>query len=122
MREITIRPILAELNGLSFDSCSRCLVVANECVDQIFMRALCGRVIDSKCALFAAWGIDCKSWENLMDDLIVERLSSEALHSDFTLTTTSHPGETLQDAIDFVLAFSCEETETSQKIIVKVLS
>ncbi|WP_424983702.1 DUF7684 family protein [Maritalea sp. S77] len=115
MKEFNIRPNFTELNTLSIDRGSKCLVVAGEQVDQAFMHALCSLVIDAECALFAVWGVDCTSWEDVMDDLIVERLSNEVSHSGYTLTTTSHPEETLQDAIDFVSVFSCGDTKKCQK-------
>jgi hypothetical protein len=54
--------------------------------------------------LFCAVGRDCEMWEEVMDELCVGDGSNPVL-----IPTTSHPGESLEDVIEFAQQFVVED-------------
>ncbi len=61
--------------------------------------------LDQGVELFSVVGRDCELWEEAMDDLVVGGLESTRY-----ITTTSHPGENVDDVMEFATAFN---TKTS---------
>ena len=57
-------------------------------------------LLDEGYELFCAVGEDCELWEEVMDDIAVGDGSAPRY-----ITTTSHPGETENDVIDFAKMF-----------------
>jgi len=62
-------------------------------------------LIERRIALFCVVGVDCERWEEAMDELVV------GPHGEYTwhVTTTSHPGETLADVLEFAEMFHLDE-------------
>jgi hypothetical protein len=58
------------------------------------------RLIDQKTDLFVVVGVDCEGWEDAMDWLCVDLVTSGAAPEAFC-NTTSHPDETEQAVIEF---------------------
>ena len=61
-------------------------------------------LIESKIELFCAVGIDAQSWEDALDWLCVDIGSIDGPD----ITTTSHPGETEDDVVEFARQFFTE--------------
>jgi hypothetical protein len=58
-------------------------------------------VLDEGYELFCVVGVDCELWEEAMDEIAVGD-GSDPRH----ITTTSHPGETENDVIEFAKMFT----------------
>jgi hypothetical protein len=61
-------------------------------------------LISEPIALFCVVGQDCRMWEDAMDDLCV----GDGSHPVF-IPTTSHPGETTEDVVEFARLFSIDD-------------
>ena len=62
--------------------------------------ALLQELIENKIELFCAVGVDCEDWEDAMDCICVE-LDANGIIPGAFCTTTSHPNESVDDAIQF---------------------
>ena len=62
-------------------------------------------LLDEGYELFCVVGVDCELWEEVMDEIAVGDGSDPRY-----LTTTSHPGETENDVIEFAKMFSVSNT------------
>ena len=62
-------------------------------------------LIARKIGLFCAVGHDCELWEEAMDELVVGPNGEDTWH----VTTTSHPGETTAEVVDFAKMFHLDE-------------
>jgi len=65
------------------------------------LRSLIARKIE----LFCAVGCECELWEDVMDALVVGPTGEGTWH----VTTTSHPGETVAQAVEFAEIFQLDE-------------
>ena len=65
-------------------------------------------LIESGIELFCAVGIDCEKWEEAMDWICVE-LDANNINPGVCCTTTSHPDESIEDAIFFAENWSGEK-------------
>jgi len=57
--------------------------------------------LDQGCELFCVVGKDCELWENVMDELAIGNGENSKY-----ITTTSHPGESVKDVIEFANNFT----------------
>jgi hypothetical protein len=62
-------------------------------------------LIARRIGLFCAVGHECERWEEMMDELVVGPTGECVWH----VTTTSHPGETTSEVIEFARAFRLDE-------------
>jgi hypothetical protein len=90
--------------GLELPSEHFCLLLVGDAsgASDDAIQGLAGRAIDDGCAYLCAWGPDCGRVHAMFDMVLAERdvagTSPNALH----VMTTSHEGETLEDAIEFL--------------------
>ena len=63
--------------------------------------ALLHELLQSKIELFCAVGVDARSWEDALDWLFVMDYSDDT----YSLLTTAHPDESLEDVIEFAQSF-----------------
>ncbi|MCB4366617.1 hypothetical protein KIH07_23020 [Hydrogenophaga taeniospiralis] len=61
-------------------------------------------LIESQIELFCALGVDAEKWEDALDWMCMGADGSEATF----ITTTSHPGESEAEVIEFARSFSTE--------------
>ncbi|MCC6670903.1 MAG: hypothetical protein IT458_07575 [Planctomycetes bacterium] len=54
-------------------------------------------LIERRIELFCAVGQDCELWEEIMDELVVGPKGACPWH----VTTTSHPGESVEQVVEF---------------------
>ncbi|WP_410210911.1 hypothetical protein [Aquirhabdus sp.] len=62
-------------------------------------------LLEQRIKLFSIVGIECTEWEEAMDWLCID-LNLKNKSEDFFCVTTSHPGEELNDVIEFVNTYS----------------
>ena len=67
--------------------------------------AMLQSLIDRRIELFCAVGEDCELWEEIMDELVVGPDGK----GKWTVTTTSHPGESVAEVIEFASQFILDE-------------
>ena len=63
-------------------------------------------LIDRRVVLFCAVGQDCERWEEAMDELVVGPNGD----GDRLVTTTSHPGESVAEVIEFATQWHLDES------------
>jgi hypothetical protein len=66
--------------------------------------ALLRKFVEDKIELFCAVGVDATNWEDALDWLCI---GSEGKGIHF-ITTTSHPGESVEEVISFAEFWPCE--------------
>jgi hypothetical protein len=62
-------------------------------------------LIARKIVLFCAVGVECALWEDVMDELVVGPTGDGEHH----VTTTSHPGESLAEVVEFARSWAGDE-------------
>lgn len=79
------------------------VLVSNQGYDPRYddvLRDLVARRIE----LFCAVGVECELWEEVMDELLVGPRGDYEHH----VTTTSHPGESVAEVVEFARGFALD--------------
>lgn len=78
--------------------------------------ALLNRLIDEKILLFCAVGNDCELWHDIMDEFF----AGDREEREFSLITTWHTDETLQEVIEFAKDFEIERIDNEKVEIIEI--
>lgn len=89
---------LPALDGLST---FKAIVVIEAESSQLWQWDVCRWLVASGCRYMLAWGRDCASWEEAVDDASLERFDYEDVPQDQSVLTTSHEDEELGEAFWF---------------------
>ena len=75
--------------------------------------ALLSSLIDRPIELFCAVGKDCELWEEAMDELVVGPDGAGPRH----VTTTSHPGESVEQVVEFASQWRLDDGPSDVELI-----
>ena len=59
-------------------------------------------ILEDRIDLFCALGHDCRMWEDVMDETIVEPGATKPINQ---IVTTSHPGESIEEVRQYAIGF-----------------
>lgn len=76
-------------------------------------KSLLSSLIDRRIELFCAVGKDCRLWEDVMDELVVGPDGASPWH----VTTTSHPGESVAEVVEFASVWHVEDGPPEVEVI-----
>jgi hypothetical protein len=97
----------------------RCVVLVSDADYAEEHRPVLRRLLDEGIELFCTVGRDCERWEDAMDRLCVELDVSGERPGAFCLTT-SHPGESVEEVIEFARSWNLHEDRECEVRVVEV--
>ena len=79
----------------------KAIIVIEEPVSQGWQSAVSKWLVDSGCLYMMAWGIDCSSWNDSVDEANLERFNYAEIPDDKFIMTTWHENDSLEEVIEF---------------------
>ncbi len=99
----------------------RAVIVVEQSSDETWRNAVSDWLVESGCLYAVCWGRDCVVWEDSVDWARVV-VSGEGVSDDRFVMTTSHPEETLAEALWFAAFCASHPTVTlDQTIMIHVV-
>jgi len=96
----------------------KCLILVTEKVTGPWQRLVSEWLVASGCLYMMAWGVNCSSWDDIVDIANLENFDFGDIPDDKSVVTTWHSDEPLEDVIRFAKFSAHHPTVDLEELVV----
>lgn len=112
--QITDKGNLPDINYLK---AFKCLIIISENVSQTRQGEISHWLVKSGCLIVCAWGINCSSWDDSVDDANIELCNYSPIPPESFVVSTWHENESLEEAMFFIKHIISHESHKLENIV-----